>query len=39
METKIIAEIGINHNGQVDLCNDLISIAGTSGCNYESSQL
>jgi len=34
METKIIAEIGINHNGQVDLCKDLISIAGTSGCNY-----
>ena len=34
MKTKIIAEIGINHNGQVDLCKDLISIAGTSGCDY-----
>ena len=34
METKIIAEIGINHNGNIDIAKSLITIAGTSGCDY-----
>jgi len=32
--TKIIAEIGINHNGSVDLCKKLITIASAAGCDY-----
>ena len=34
METKIIAEIGINHNGDIDIAKSLITIASTSGCDY-----
>ena len=34
MKTKIIAEIGINHNGSVDLCKKLITIASAAGCDY-----
>lgn len=34
MKTKIIAEIGINHNGSMDICKKLISIAYTSGCDF-----
>ena len=33
-KTKIIAEIGINHNGDIDIAKKLISIAATSGCDY-----
>jgi len=29
----IIAEIGINHNGEVSICKDLIDVAIDSGCN------
>jgi N-acetylneuraminate synthase len=29
----IIAEIGINHNGSLDIARDLISVAKNSGCN------
>jgi len=31
---KIIAEIGINHNGSVDICKKLIDISYAAGCNY-----
>jgi len=31
---KIIAEIGINHNGDIDIAKQLISIAHLSGCDY-----
>ena len=29
----IIAEIGINHNGSLDICKELINVAKTAGCN------
>jgi N-acetylneuraminate synthase len=29
----IIGEIGINHNGDLDVCKKLIDVAATSGCN------
>ena len=31
---KIIAEIGINHNGSLDLAKKLIDIANVAGCDY-----
>eukprot|EP00452_MALV-II_sp_L67-6_P000195 gene195-198_t len=31
---NIIAEIGINHNGDMDLCKQLIMLAKTAGCDY-----
>ena len=34
MKTKIIAEIGINHNGEVDLAKRLIDAAELAGCDY-----
>lgn len=34
MSTKIIAEIGINHNGDVEIAKQLIDIASVSGCDY-----
>jgi len=34
METKVIAEIGINHNGDVDLAKEMILIARAAGCQY-----
>ena len=34
METQIIAEIGINHNGDINIAKNLITIASTAGCNY-----
>ncbi len=33
-KTKIIAEIGINHNGDIDIAKKLIDIALTAGCDY-----
>ena len=33
MSIFIIAEIGINHNGDIKLCKKLIDIAVESGCN------
>lgn len=33
MSIFIIAEIGINHNGQLDLCKELIDLASEAGCN------
>ena len=32
--TKIIAEIGINHNGDMNLAKRLIDVASISGCDY-----
>lgn len=32
--TKIIAEIGINHNGSIELAKKLIDAAALSGCDY-----
>lgn len=34
MKTNIVAEIGINHNGSLDLCKELINIASDSGCDF-----
>lgn len=33
-KTNIIAEIGINHNGSIDICKKLISISAAAGCDY-----
>ena len=33
LNTFIIAEIGINHNGDIDLAKELIDMAHTSGCD------
>ena len=33
MKTYIIAEIGINHNGDIDLAKELILKAKHSGCD------
>ena len=33
MSIKIIAEIGINHNGDMDICKQLIDVAANSGAN------
>jgi N-acetylneuraminate synthase len=33
-KVNIIAEIGINHNGSMDLCKQLIRISKDSGCDY-----
>jgi len=33
-KTKIIAEIGINHNGSIDIAKKLISIGAASDCDY-----
>lgn len=34
MKTKIIAEIGINHNGSLEIAKKLIDVASWSGCDY-----
>lgn len=34
MNTNIIAEIGINHNGDLDLAKKLIDISSVAGCKY-----
>lgn len=34
MKTNVIAEIGINHNGDINIAKKLIAIASTSGCKY-----
>ena len=31
---KVIAEIGINHNGSMDLCKQMMWLAKNSGCDY-----
>jgi len=33
MSTFIIAEIGINHNGDMSICKELIDVASESGCD------
>ena len=32
--TKIIAEIGINHNGDIELCKKMIMLSKVAGCDY-----
>ena len=34
MKRKIIAEIGINHNGSLELAKRLIDMAYLAGCDY-----
>jgi N-acetylneuraminate synthase len=34
MNVKVIAEIGINHNGDIDIAKRLIDIAVVAGCDY-----
>ena len=34
MSVKIIAEIGINHNGDINTCKYLIDAAALAGCDY-----
>ena len=34
MSVKVIAEIGINHNGDINLCKKLIDVAHMAGCDY-----
>lgn len=33
MSVKIIAEIGINHNGDINICKKLIDVASDAGCD------
>ena len=33
MSIFIVAEIGINHNGNIDICKKLIDVAAQSGCD------
>lgn len=34
IKTNIIAEIGINHNGDIDICKKLIDISSAAGCDF-----
>ena len=34
MSVKIIAEIGINHNGNIDVAKKLIDVASIAGCDF-----
>jgi N-acetylneuraminate synthase len=34
VKTKVIAEIGINHNGSIDTAKKLIDVAALAGCDY-----
>lgn len=34
MNVNIISEIGINHNGSMEMCKKLISISSAAGCDY-----
>jgi len=34
MKTKIIGEIGINHNGDINIAKKLIDVASIAGCDY-----
>ena len=34
MNTKIIGEIGINHNGDINIAKKLIDVASVAGCDY-----
>ena len=31
---KVIAEIGINHNGSIKLCKEMMMLAKVAGCDY-----
>jgi N-acetylneuraminate synthase len=34
MSTKFIAEIGINHNGDIELCKKMMMLSKVAGCKY-----
>ena len=34
MNVKIIAEAGINHNGDINIAKKLIDVASSTGCDY-----
>jgi N-acetylneuraminate synthase len=34
MQTKIVAEIGINHNGNITQAKQMIDVASVAGCDY-----
>lgn len=34
IKTNIIAEIGINHNGDINICKKLIDISSAAGCDF-----
>jgi N-acetylneuraminate synthase len=34
VHTKIIAEIGINHNGSIETCKEMMMLAKVAGCDY-----
>ena len=36
--TKVISEIGINHNGSIELCKKLIMLSKAAGADYENSK-
>ena len=33
-KTKVIAEIGINHNGDMELCKNMMMLSKVAGCDY-----
>lgn len=33
-KVKVIAEIGINHNGDIEIAKQLIMVAKAAGCDY-----
>ena len=39
MNTTIIAEIGVNHNGKIELAKKMISLAKKSQCDFVKFQL
>ena len=36
--TKVISEIGINHNGSIELCKKIIMLSKEAGADYENSK-
>ena len=34
MKIKVIAEAGINHNGDINIAKELIEVASKNGCDY-----
>ena len=34
MKTKVIAEAGINHNGDINIAKELIDVASRNGCDF-----
>lgn len=34
IKTKVIAEVGVNHNGDYGIAEELIHVAAEAGCDY-----